>query len=118
MKFYIQYPYSSLVKKATHIVGEGYLFPVLQLPYSTYYPIGPNIYVFLMTPSELPNIIPITLDTEMVDADIPDNSYRSKMFTLNVPESTFESYGYMSTSYDATKACLTYAFIPKKIVIS
>ena len=118
MKFYIQYPYSSSVNKSTHITGEGYLVPVLQLPYSTYYPIGANIDVFTMGKSEPPDVIPITVDTELVDADLIGNNFASKMFTLNVPEITFEGYGNISSSYTATKAALTYAFMPKQIVIS
>ena len=118
MKFYTQYPYSSSVWKSTHIAGEGYLVPVLRLPYSNYYPIGNYIEVSTMGKSEPPEPIPITVDTELVNNDLIINSYDGKMFTLNVPEITFEGYGYISGNSPATKAVLTYAFLPKQIVIS
>lgn len=119
MKFYLQYPYQSWVKNSTHIVGDGYLVPVLHIAYGSYFPCQPEISVSLMvdSASEIAQSIKINVDTELLASDIKD-PYASKMFTLNVPEITFESYGYLSSSYNAKKVSLTYVFVPNKIVIS
>lgn len=124
MKFYINISvYNKIggMPNASHIKGEAYLLPVLFILTSDgrYYPLSISGVVSLRVASEteLPKPIPITLDAELLDSDNHE-AFFGKMFTLNVPETTFGSYGFISDSYDATKLYLTYVLIPSKVVIS